>query len=70
MKGQIKRTVVHARDETMRDEAVAIAILDTIDLAVSDAFRLMIVKVATEMLCERSDWKRNNGQGCEQSDRA
>ena len=41
------RTVVRARiDEKIREEAAAV--LDTIGLTVSDAFRLMMVRIATD----------------------
>ena len=43
----IMRTVVRARiDEKIREEAAAV--LDTIGLTVSDAFRLMMVRIATD----------------------
>ena len=41
------RTVVRARiDEKIKEEAAAV--LDTIGLTVSDAFRLMMARIATE----------------------
>ena len=41
------RTVVRARiDEKIKEEADAV--LDTFGLTVSDAFRLMLVRIATE----------------------
>lgn len=41
------RTVVRARiDEKIKEEAAAV--LDTFGLTVSDAFRLMMVRIATE----------------------
>ena len=47
MEGRILRTVVRARiDEKTRDEAAAV--LDAIGLTVSDAFRLMMVRIAAE----------------------
>ena len=47
MEDRIMRTVVRARiDEKTRDEAAAV--LDAIGLTVSDAFRLMMVRIAAE----------------------